>query len=133
MRACVQVKTNEDDSPWDPEPEDQKVDGSPKLYKDAVDQLERDTLRFLELTPDIKMANVKIATNVAFPLAQESSERALTKDDFKPENAKVLLEKLGVPKKYLQSRQTVDETSTAHGEETYKKMICRYLGAHASV
>ena len=43
----MQVKTNEDDSPWDPKPGDHKVDGSPKLYKDAVDQLERDTLRFL--------------------------------------------------------------------------------------
>ena len=41
----MQVKTNEHDSPWDPKPEDQKVDGSSKLYKDGIDQLERDTLR----------------------------------------------------------------------------------------
>ena len=53
-----------------------------------MDQLDRDALRFLELTPDIKMANVKIATNEAFPLAHESSNRALTKEDFEPQNDK---------------------------------------------
>ena len=93
----MQVKTNEDDNPWNPKPDDQKVDGSAKLYKEGIDQLDRDVLRFLELTPDIKMTNVKIATNVAFPLAHESSDRALTKADFRPENAKLLLKKLGVP------------------------------------
>ena len=140
---CLQVKTNEADSPWDPKGEDQKVDGSAKLYKDGIDQLDRDTLRFLELNPDIEMANIKIATNVAFPLAHESSKRALTKGDFEPENAKVLLVKLGVPEEYLQPQQrcgsplesekakTVDESSTA--ETTYKKIVCRYLGAHAKV
>ena len=46
----LQVKTKEANIPWDPKPEDQKVDG--KLFKDGVDQLERDVLRFLELTPD---------------------------------------------------------------------------------
>ena len=57
------MKTNEADSPWDPKEGDQKVDGSAKLYKDGIDQLDRDTLRFLELNPDIEMANIKIATN----------------------------------------------------------------------
>ena len=74
------MKTNEADTPWDPKPEDQKVDG--KLFIEGVDELERGVLRFLELTPDIPMSNVKIATNMAFPLASEPSERALTKDDF---------------------------------------------------
>ena len=105
--------------------------------------MDRDTLRFLELTPDIKMSNVKIATNVAFPLVHESSERALTKDDFQPENAKVLLEKLGVPKEYLQSKQSCSSPAlkkrkkmngkTAYGEKAYQKLVCRYLGAHASI
>ena len=44
--------------------------------------LDRDALRLLGLIPDIKMANVKIAANVAFPLDHESSERALAKGDF---------------------------------------------------
>ena len=58
------MKTNEADTPWDPKPEeDQKVDGSGKLFRDGVDQLERDTLRFLELVPDIQMAKVRIATS----------------------------------------------------------------------
>ena len=62
------MKTNESDTPWDPKPElDQKDDG--KLHKAGLDQLDRDVLRFLELVPDIQMAKVKIATNVAFPLA----------------------------------------------------------------
>ena len=127
----LQVKTNEADTPWDPKPEvDQKVDGSGKLFRDGVDQLERDTLRFLELVPDIQMAKVRIATNVAFPLAPESTDRALTKDDFLIENAQLLLQKLGVPKEFLQSP---NEAPTAEGEEVYKRIICRYLGAHAQV
>ena len=137
--VCLKVKTNEADSPWDPKAEDQKVDGSAKLYKEGIDQLNRDTLRFLELNPDIEMANIKIATNVAFPLAHESSERALTKGDFEPENVKVLLAKLGVPEEYLQPQQsgspdkvkTMGEGLTA--DTTYKKIVCRYLGAHAKV
>ena len=124
------MKTNEADSPWDPKPEDQKVEGSAKRYKEGVDQLERDTLRFLELIPDIEMANVRIATNVAFPLAHESSERALTKGDFEPENAKALLVKLGVPLEYLESQ---DSFSMPVLKTTYKKMVCRYLGAHSTV
>ena len=59
-----------------------------KNLKAALDQLERDTLRFLELVPDVKMAEVRIATNVAFPLARDSSDRALTKQNFEPDNAK---------------------------------------------
>ena len=94
------MKTNEADTPWDPKPDDQKVDG--RLFKDGVDQLERDVLRFLELTPDIPMSCVRIATNMAFPMASEPSERALTKEDFLCENAPKLLRKLGVPEEYLQ-------------------------------
>ena len=127
----VQVKTNEDSIPWDPQHDDQRVDR--KNLKIGVDQLERDTLRFLELIPDVKMANVKIATNVAFPLAQESTGRALTKEDFKPDNARGLLEKLGVPKEFLELPQMSNVNPTAESEETFKKITCRYLGAHAKV
>ena len=125
------MKTNEADTPWDPKPEvDQRVDGSPKLFKDGVDQLDRDILRFLELVPDIQMANLRIVTNVAFPEAPESTDRALTKNDFLIENAPLLLEKLGVPKEVLQSPHG---TPTAEGEEAFKRIICRYLGAHSQV
>ena len=129
------MKTNESDTPWDPKPElDQKDDG--KLYKAGLDQLDRDVLRFLELVPDIQMAKVTIATNVAFPLAPKPSDRALTKDDFLADNAKVLLEKLGVPEECLQPKVqgSCDPPSpTPEDEETYKRMICRYLGAHAQL
>ena len=127
----IQVKTNEDSVPWDPQQEDQRVDG--RNLKAGVDQLDRDTLRFLELIPDIKMADVRIATNVAFPLAQVSTDRALTKEDFKPENAGGLLEKLGVPKEFLGLPQRSNEKPTTESEETFKKITCRYLGAHAKV
>ena len=73
----LQVKTNESDTPWDPKPEsDQKVEGSSsrKLYSDALDQLDRDVLRFLELVPDIQMATVKIATNGPLDLVEERDE-----------------------------------------------------------
>ena len=72
--TCLQVKPNA---------EYQKDDG--KNFKAGVDQL--DTLGFLELTPDIKMDKVGIATNVAVPLVTESSDRALTKDNFLAENS----------------------------------------------
>ena len=125
------MKTNESDTPWDPKPElDQKDDG--KLHKAGLDQLDRDVLRFLELVPDIQMAKVTIATNVAFPLAPKPSDRALTKDDFLADNARVLLEKLGVPKEYLQGSRD-PPSPTSEDEETYKRIICRYLGAHAQV
>ena len=125
------MKTNESDTPWDPKPElDQKDDG--KLYKAGLDQLDRDVLRFLELVPDIQMAKVTIATNVAFPLASKPSDRALTKDDFLADNAKILLERLGVPKECFQG-SSYPPSPTSEDEETYKRIICRYLGAHAQV
>ena len=85
------MKTNEVDTPWDSNPEDQKVDG--KLFKEGVDQLKRDVLRFLELTPDIQMSNVRIVTNMAFPLASDPSERAPSKDVFLSKNSPILLER----------------------------------------
>ena len=109
---------------------DQQVAGSSKLYNEGVDQLDRDVLRFLELVPDVPMAKVTIATNVAFPLAQMTSDRALTKDDFVASNAKLLLEKLGVPEDCLQvPRETVPEKI----QNMYTRVVCRYLGAHAQV
>ena len=125
------MKTNEADTPWDPKPEDQRVDG--KLFKDGVDQLERDVLRFLELTPDIPMSSVKIATNVAFPMAKESSVRALTKEDLLSKNAPLLLEKLGVPKVYLELPKRPLENLTSEAEETFKRIVCRYIGSHSRV
>ena len=123
------MKTSEANVPWDPKAEDQKVDG--KNFRTGVDQLDRDVLRFLELIPDIQMTKVSIATNVAFPLASESADRALTKDDFLSDNAEVLLEKLGVPLKCLQGFLVMP--AAAEDEETYKKIVCRYIGAHSKV
>ena len=123
------MKTSEADVPWDPKAEDQKVSG--KNFGTGVDQLDRDVLRFLELVPDIQMTKVSIATNVAFPLASESADRALTKDDFVSDNAEVLLEKLGVPMECLQGFRVMP--AAAEDEKTYKKIVCRYLGAHSKV
>jgi len=67
---------------------------------------------------------------VAFPLAPESTDRALTKNDFFIENAKLLLERLGVPKEFLQKPHG---TPTAEGEDAFKRIISRYLGAHSQV
>ena len=115
----MQVKTNEDDIPWDPNPRDQKVDA--KNYKTGIDQLERDILRFLELIPDIKMTEVRIASNVAFPFAPESSKRAITKNDLLAENAPALLKKLGVPNEFTQ--ETFQGSPSADYEEIFKKII----------
>ena len=125
------MKTREANIPWDPKPEDQKFDG--KLFKDGVDQLERDVLRFLELTPDVPMSKTKIVTNVAFPLALERSERVLTKKDFLSENAPHLLEKLGVSIEYLENSQGPMLDLTSADEKTFERLVCRYLGAHSKV
>ena len=125
------MKTNEAATPWDPQAEDQKDDG--RNFKAGVDQLERDTLRFLELTPDIKMDQVRTTTNMAFPLATESSDRALTNDDFLTENSHLLLEKLGIPKEFLQTPSGSNVKPTDEAKETFTRIICRYLGAHTSV
>ena len=119
------MKTNEDSIPWDPQEKDQRVDS--KNYNTGVDQLERDTLRFLEMLPDLEMANVQIVTNVAFPLAAGPSDKALTKEDFKTENAEQLLEKLGI------STENANDKPTPEMEASYKRMVCRYLGAHAQI
>ena len=121
----MQVKTNEYNVPWDPKDEDQKVDS--RNYNSGVDQLDRDILRFLEMLPDLVMTNLKIVTNVAFPLAPEPDARALTKEDFEIRNARSLLEKLGIS-----LAQTVCKPS-AEMEATYKRIACRYLGAHAKM
>ena len=125
------MKTKEANIPWDPKPEDQKVDG--KLFKDGFDQLERDVLRFLELTPDIPMSKTRITTNLAFPLASERSERVLTKEDLLSENASLLLEKLGVSKEYLENSKGPMIDLTFADEKTFERIICRYLGAHSKV
>ena len=122
----MQVKSNEDDTPWDPKPEDQRVDAD--NFKLGLDQLERDVLRFCEMLPDVRMADVTITTNIAFPLAPRSAEReALTKEDFLPENAQNLLRRLGVSMELLGGYPTSDN------KDAYKRIICRYLGAHAKV
>ena len=123
------MKTNEDNTPWEENPRDQKVDS--KNYKTGVDQLERDVLRFLELIPDIKMAGVRIATNIAFPLASESTERAITAEDLLSENAPVLLEKLGIPNDLIQ--KNFQGNPSTEDEETFKRIVSRYLGAHSKV
>jgi len=105
-----------------------------KNYKTGVDQLERDVLRFLELIPDIKMAGVRIATNVAFPLASERPQRparAITEKDLLSENAPVLLEKLGIPNDLIQ--KNFEGIPSTEDEETFKRIVSRYLGAHSKV
>ena len=79
------------------------------------------------------MAEVRIATNVAFPLARDSSDRALTKQDFEPDNAKGLLANLGVPKENLETPGLSIVNSTDTSKETFRKITCRYLGAHTKV
>ena len=97
----------------------------PKNYKTGVDQLERDVLRFLELIPDVKMAGVRIATNVAFPLAFESNETAITAEDLLSENAPVLLEKLGIPNDLIQ--KNFQGNPSTEDEETFKRIVSRHI------
>ena len=119
-----QVKTNESKRRWDPKLEDQKVDG--KNHKDGKEQLIRDALRFFELFPDIKTTDVKCNFAVAFPLASKSDEKeVLTKEDFNEEHRDTLLSKLGI------FDDDDDTDPEPHMEETYVKLVARYLGQHS--
>ena len=123
----VQVKTNERKKPWDPKPEDQKVDG--KNYRDGKDQLIRDALRFFELFPDIKTNNVKCNFSVAFPLASKSDEKeVLTQEDFEEDHQDTLLAKLGIS--YLGEDDVHPQPEM---EETYVRLVARYLGQHSQI
>ena len=119
------MKTNEAKIPWEPKPEDQSVDG--KNYKGAKEQLVRDTLRFFELFPDIKTSDVECHFAVAFPLASrvEGKEDVLTEEDFLEEHLGSLLSKLGI--------DSFVESPTTKMEETYLKIVARYLGQHSQL
>ena len=121
------MKTNESKRPWDPRPEDQKVDG--KNYKDGKEQLVRDALRFFELFPDIKTTDVKCNFAVAFPLAAKSDDKeVLTEEDFDEEHQDTLLSKLGI----LFPGANDDDTDQQQlMKETYVKLVARYLGQHS--
>ena len=119
------MKTNETKIPWDPRPEDQKVDG--KNFRDGKNQILRDALRFFELFPDIKATDVKCNFAVAFPLASKSDEKeVLTKEDFDEEHQDTLLSKLGIFFPHDDGAHP-----QPHMEETYVKLVARYLGQHS--
>lgn len=116
------MKTNEVNIPWDPREDDQKVDKN--NASDGIDQLKRDSLRFLEMFPDIKMGGaVNINLRLAFPMATNTQYRdVLIKKDFKEENHHKLLEKLGIPTFSKEGNMPSLESS-----ELFKKIVCRYL------
>ena len=90
------MKTNEDDIPWEPKQECQRVTAI--NAQKGIDQLQRDCLRFLEIIPDVKINNnIKINLRLAFPLAPTSNDDVLTKDDFEEGNGDRLLKELGIP------------------------------------
>ena len=108
--------------------EEQKVDGD--NVAEGNDQLKRDALRFLELVPDIRMAgHVDICLKLAFPLAPPSSVHTsvLTREDFEEGREEELLKSLGIPK------PRPDETPSAGKQKNFKRITCRYLGAHSQV
>ena len=91
------MKSNEDDIPWEPNLEDQRV--ARKNAQKGIEQLQRDCLRFLEIMKDVKISNnINITLKLAFPLAPKSDDDVvLTKEDFEEENCDSLLVKLGIP------------------------------------
>ena len=121
----MQVKTNDIPITWDQKPEDQKVDQ--KNCKDGREQLERDIIRFMEMLPDVKMRDVNIHYNLAFPLAGSRKEGVLTMEHFEDDHQEDLLKALGIP--------PIQEPSqpTPVMEDTYKRLVCRYLGPHSQV
>ena len=82
----------------------------------------------MEILPDAKMNDVKVVMKVAFPMAEKSGETdALTEEMFREENQEKLLNALGV------SVPTDGQKPTGEMVETYKKIVCRYIGLHSRV
>ena len=82
----------------------------------------------MEILPDVKMNDVKVVLKVAFPMAEKSGETdALTEEMFREENQEKLLNALGV------SVPTDGQKPTGEMVETYKKIVCRYIGLHSRV
>ena len=120
------MKRNETQKPWEPNQADQQVDA--RLYKEGLEQLCRDALRFMELLPDVVMTDVKIHLKLAFPLSQNpTSEDVLSKEDFEDENKDKLLKYLGIHPTHK------DIPPTATMEETFRRIVCRYIGPHSQV
>ena len=118
------MKTRESKILWQPEEKEQNPDKANVSV--GNEQLRRDALRFLEIVPELKMAgHVDIHLKLAFPLAL-SSERGdiLTQTDFQEGNEEQLLEALGIP------IRKPGEQASVKAQNDYKKIACRYLGAH---
>ena len=81
----------------------------------------------MEILPDVKMRDVKIHYNLAFPLAVSRKEGVLTKYHFEDEHQEDLLTALGIPPTQESSQHTLAM------QDTYKRIVCRYLGPHSQV
>ena len=80
------------------------------------------------MVPDVKMRDVKIHYNLAFPLAQGSiKEGVLTKEYFEDDHQEDLLKALGL----LPDEESSQPTPAM--QDTYKRLVCRYLGPHSQV
>ena len=121
------MKTNEDDLPWQFNQESPGVNSSSAQI--ALEQLQRDCTRFLELMTDIKVANnIDIHLRLACPLALKSADPLdLTKDDFELSNGDVLLEKLGIP-----AHKPVNKPSSLVCD-TFKRILGRYAAPHSQI
>lgn len=115
--------------PWELKDEEQKVDKG--NVAEGNDQLKRDALRFLELVPDIKMAgHVDINLMLAFPLApapSSSNTSVLTREDFEEGREDELLKSLGI------KIPRPGERPLAETQRVFKRIGCRYVGAHSQV
>ena len=71
----------------------------------------------MEMLPDVKMRDVKIHYNLAFPLAVLRKEGVLTKEHFEDNHQEGLLTALGIP--------LTNESSqpTPAMEDTYKRLL----------
>ena len=121
------MKTRESKVLWDPQEKEQNPDK--QNVNVGKEQLKRDALRFLEILPELKMVGkVDIHLKLAFPLALSSEKgEILTQTDFKEGNEEQLLEALGIP------ITKSGEQASVKAQNDYKKIACRYLGAHSQV
>ena len=124
----AQVKTSQYRKPWDENPEDQKIER--KVFSKAVDQLQRDILRFTELLPELNLEEkIHFKFFAAFPYAENKGETkessgcgVLSREDF--ESVEKLNEKLK-----LQRTKRINKNK----KELAISILGRYLGLHSVI
>ena len=124
----MKVKTSEYSTPWDPNEEDQVT--SKHSTAIAIEQLQRDFLRLLELFSDKKLSEgVNINLRVGYPLVTRptSDQFILTKLDFDRPGDQ-LLARLGLKDTSESDLAIFSSQEIDRRRKIFRSIVARYIG-----